>query len=273
VDNSAELPAALSASWRLEAALQRAAPQQPAAAKHSQPAQARAEVSSDQPIDSQTARSAATGQPLPGSTDDAIQTSNRSSDPSQASSTESGVAATKLGPSSELAGLAPRAAGPAASSPAAAGSNIKAELVQQRLEQMLRARRQQAATKAVNRMTLRNTASMQVELAGLGRIRVDARSRAGEVEVGVRASDAATVAVLQSLTGAMEQDLRTSSIDLAHLEVSEDKDQESEDNAARADQREAESRKQDRKGESDGTQPDEQPTPMTSKSKSVRIVL
>ncbi len=122
-------------------------------------------------------------------------------------------------------------------------------------------------------MTLRNTASMQVELAGLGRIRVDARSRAGEVEVGVRASDAATVAVLQSLTGAMEQDLRTSSIDLAHLEVSEDKDQESEDNAARADQREAESRKQDRKGESDGTQPDEQPTPMTSKSKSVRIVL
>ncbi len=78
-------------------------------------------------------------------------------------------------------------------------------------------RRQNAAVSAVNQMTLRRAASAEVDLPDLGRIRVDARNAAGEVDVRIEAQKDTTNAILSSSSGNLENSLRNAHVPLRDL--------------------------------------------------------
>ncbi|MSP25689.1 MAG: hypothetical protein EXR75_11095 [Myxococcales bacterium] len=99
---------------------------------------------------------------------------------------------------------------------------LRAETMARRLDELMRARRQDAATSAVNQMTLRNGAEGTIELPGLGSVHIAAHTRAGEVDIELRATTADGAAVLHSVSGALEADLRQGSVNLRHLNVSDD---------------------------------------------------
>ena len=101
------------------------------------------------------------------------------------------------------------------------GSSSREELDQQ-IREMTRSRRQQAVAQAVNRMTLRNGASGEIDVPELGRVSIAARTIQGEVEVKVRAQEASTLAVLQSVSAEMERELRANSVDLRDLDIDEE---------------------------------------------------
>jgi hypothetical protein len=84
---------------------------------------------------------------------------------------------------------------------------------------LVRERRQEAATSAVNRMTLRQGAEGQVDLGELGRVTVRATTENGEVDVTLRADDEDTVAMLQSTSAVLESELRRESVEVRHLGV------------------------------------------------------
>jgi Flagellar hook-length control protein FliK len=82
-----------------------------------------------------------------------------------------------------------------------------------------RARRQEAATQVVNRLTLSRGASGSVLHPELGRIEVSAQRHDGEVDVEVVVRDAASAAVIRSAAPQLEQDLRNHSVELRHLDI------------------------------------------------------
>jgi len=98
-------------------------------------------------------------------------------------------------------------------------SHASAQLGDEQVQQ-----RQEAATSAVNHMTLRNFAQAQIDHPELGRIRVAARNVGGEIDVEVKARDASAVAVLQSTSGQLSSELRQASVELRDLDVRQDDD-------------------------------------------------
>ncbi len=124
------------------------------------------------------------------------------------------------GDSSRLVASAPRAT-------AAAATDLRAARggeVMRQLDEMMRARRQDAAASAVNHMTLRNGVEGSVELAGLGRVHVAAHTQAGEVDVELRAQPGDGAAVLYGASAALEAELRNSGVNLRNLSVSEERE-------------------------------------------------
>lgn len=136
-------------------------------------------------------------------------------------------------------------------------------------------RRQEAATSAVNHMTLRHFAQADIDHPELGRIRVAARNVSGEVDVEMKARDAGTVAVLQSTSAQLGTELRQAHVELRDLNVSQDdgsapghsEERRGEQTDERAPQRDGQSNATPR------TAQDDEPEVVTSSGSSVRIVL
>jgi hypothetical protein len=101
----------------------------------------------------------------------------------------------------------------------AMGGGVRSELLTRELETLVRARRQEAATSAVNHLTLRHGAEGRVDLDELGTVTVSARSDGGEIDVSIRASNEDTAALLQSTSAFLEGDLRRDSLEIRHLSV------------------------------------------------------
>ena len=93
------------------------------------------------------------------------------------------------------------------------------ETPERQLEQLMRGRRQEAATSAVNQMTLRQGAEGTVDLGELGTVSVSARTVMGEVDIEVRAEHGDTVSMLQSTSAILEAELRKESIDVRQLGI------------------------------------------------------
>ena len=93
------------------------------------------------------------------------------------------------------------------------------ETPERQLEQLMRSRRQEAATSAVNQMTLRQGAEGTVDLGELGTVSVSARTVMGEVDIEVRAEHGDTVSMLQSTSAILEAELRKESIDVRQLGI------------------------------------------------------
>ena len=96
------------------------------------------------------------------------------------------------------------------------------ETPERQLEQLMRGRRQEAATSAVNQMTLRQGAEGTVDLGELGTVSVSARTVMGEVDIEVRAEHGDTVSMLQSTSAILEAELRKESIDVRQLGIDKD---------------------------------------------------
>lgn len=107
------------------------------------------------------------------------------------------------------------------------------EALEQHARDLQRARRQGAATQAVNRMTLRNGASGEIDLPQLGRVSVAARTMNGEVDVQLRAQDGTTLSVLQSVSAELERELRSNSVDLRDLDIDKEDDEQAKKRAAK----------------------------------------
>jgi len=91
-----------------------------------------------------------------------------------------------------------------------------------RLSNHQRHERQEAATRAVNHMTLRHRASASITVHGLGRIDVEAVRHHGEIDIAVRAQSDETAAVLSSVSHQLEHQLRKGAIELGNLAVQRD---------------------------------------------------
>jgi hypothetical protein len=79
--------------------------------------------------------------------------------------------------------------------------------------------RQEAADRAVNQMTLSRAADGELDIPELGRIRVDAQTRAGEVDVRITADRPETQALVASHAHDIVLDARNASIPLADLQI------------------------------------------------------
>lgn len=82
-----------------------------------------------------------------------------------------------------------------------------------------RTARQEAATRVVDRLALQGDARATVDHPELGRLEIAARRQGGEVDVDLRARELSTVAVLRSAAPQLEQDLRSQSVELRHLDI------------------------------------------------------
>ncbi len=160
--------------------------------------------------------------------------------------------------------------------PSSRAAQLTAEM-RHEMEQLIRSRRQQAAVKAVNHLTLQRGATSRVDVPTLGRITIDARSLRGEVDVGVQAREAGTVSVLQSVSGALEQELRNASINLNNLDIQEEDEDETEGRSdARPDSAEYDDEpSRPSRGRTGSAEPDDpaEQSISGSGSKRVRIVL
>jgi hypothetical protein len=143
------------------------------------------------------------------------------SDPRSANS-PSREGSTKASPGQAAAGT-PHALGIArtlASRPATGNVRLAgADSAAHELEQLARARRQDAATSAVNQMTLRQGAQGVIDLGELGTVSVSARAIAGEVDIDIRAQNGDTTAILHSASGLLEAELRKDAIDVRQLGI------------------------------------------------------
>lgn len=97
--------------------------------------------------------------------------------------------------------------------------------MERELEHVMRERRQDAATSAVNHMTLRQGAEGKIDLGELGTVSVSARTVMGEVDIDIRATQSDTAAMLQSTSAFLEAELRKDAVDVRQIEIdSEGKD-------------------------------------------------
>jgi hypothetical protein len=79
--------------------------------------------------------------------------------------------------------------------------------------------RQEVANQVANRMTLRRSAHADVDVPNLGRIHVDAHSRAGEVDVAVLAQRIESAGLLAATRGELADHLRDAHVPLGRLDV------------------------------------------------------
>jgi len=79
--------------------------------------------------------------------------------------------------------------------------------------------RQEAATNAVNQMTLRRAADGELDIPELGRVRINAQSNAGEVNVRISADRPETQALVAGHTDAMILDAKTAAITISEIRV------------------------------------------------------
>lgn len=85
-------------------------------------------------------------------------------------------------------------------------------------------RRQNAAVAAVNQMTLRRGAEVEVDLPELGKIHIDAKMRGGEVDVRVIAHQIATQQILHNAGQDMQDSLRNAHVPLGEMLIGGDEE-------------------------------------------------
>lgn len=158
-------------------------------------------------------RGASAGEDLEGSLDAVAGSGNAAGDDAQEAARPSAGHET----TSSLAALQspPKGGRPSPST----GNVAPGEHLSRELETLARSRRQDAATSAVNHLTLRHGAEGQLDLGELGLVTVTARTVAGEVDVKIRASNEETASILQSTSALLEGELRRESVEIRNLDV------------------------------------------------------